>query len=465
MHWKPFVVKTDNNPLTYILTILNLDASQHYWVESLAGFAFSIKYQKGRDNAVAHALSHLAEALKWITIGTVGRADAHDPVVAEANERIHKLVEETAVQAWATHAHVNVHVMEWVAAQQEDPMLKIVMEWISSHKAQDLKHLLGGHAMMEEGVAILREQKKFTIHQGAHYYCHTLARELEEALWFVVPITHRVVDMNGCHRNVLGIKANCKHCPYCKPGFGGLALQCGWRRWSVAMRGVFYTRVPEPRLPYKLSGCLFFGAAVCGFHWHWDNEGTRPITTHSECFGLFWPLHETCYGICDSWSDGKKLLLNVCTNDTSWSSEHWSSSWVTEEPTLRATSSVSSVSSWAFERWELYHTIPRLRDRWNELTKCWCGWLGNWVKIRKQTGLSIYKNWCMLTTPQDHLSPDTAHTTWCLGNDCAYPSTFIFPLLWAQKTPVCQSLCYWLMWVTVQSLQGSTSAVHMWGWR
>ena len=108
-------MKTDNNPLIYTLTTPNLDATQHHWVESLAGFMFSIEYHKGRDNAVADVLSHVAskldtEILKSIldrvTIGTVGRADAHDLVVVEANERIQKQVEETAVQARAAHMHV-----------------------------------------------------------------------------------------------------------------------------------------------------------------------------------------------------------------------------------------------------------------------------------------------------------------------------------------------------------------------
>ena len=63
LHWNPFVVKTDNNPLTYILTTPNLDTTQHCWMESLAGFTFSMKYQKGRDNAVADALSHVASKL------------------------------------------------------------------------------------------------------------------------------------------------------------------------------------------------------------------------------------------------------------------------------------------------------------------------------------------------------------------------------------------------------------------
>ena len=40
--WKPFIVRADNNLLTYIMTASNLDAIQHGWVESLARFTFSI---------------------------------------------------------------------------------------------------------------------------------------------------------------------------------------------------------------------------------------------------------------------------------------------------------------------------------------------------------------------------------------------------------------------------------------
>ena len=58
--------------------------------------------------------------LDGIMVGTIGRADAHNPVVVEADEEIHKQVQETAVQARATHVHVNLHVTDWVATQQED---------------------------------------------------------------------------------------------------------------------------------------------------------------------------------------------------------------------------------------------------------------------------------------------------------------------------------------------------------
>ena len=55
--YMPFVVQTDNNPLTYVLTTPNLDATGHRWVGALASFQFELEYQKGTDNQVADALS------------------------------------------------------------------------------------------------------------------------------------------------------------------------------------------------------------------------------------------------------------------------------------------------------------------------------------------------------------------------------------------------------------------------
>ena len=48
-----FVVRTDNNPLTYIFSSTNLDAAGQRWVAQLASYNFSLEYQKGKDNTVA----------------------------------------------------------------------------------------------------------------------------------------------------------------------------------------------------------------------------------------------------------------------------------------------------------------------------------------------------------------------------------------------------------------------------
>ena len=46
LYW-PFLVRTDNNNLTYIMTVPNLDATGHQWVGALAKFDFQLEYQKG----------------------------------------------------------------------------------------------------------------------------------------------------------------------------------------------------------------------------------------------------------------------------------------------------------------------------------------------------------------------------------------------------------------------------------
>ena len=52
--YQPFLVKTDNNPLMYIMTTPNLDATGHWWVGALAKFNFLLEFQKGQDNTVAN---------------------------------------------------------------------------------------------------------------------------------------------------------------------------------------------------------------------------------------------------------------------------------------------------------------------------------------------------------------------------------------------------------------------------
>ena len=57
--YAPFKVKTDNNPLTYVLTTPNLDATGHRWVGVLASFEFELEYQRGLEDGVADTFSHV----------------------------------------------------------------------------------------------------------------------------------------------------------------------------------------------------------------------------------------------------------------------------------------------------------------------------------------------------------------------------------------------------------------------
>lgn len=52
-----FTVRTDNNPLTYVLTSAKLNATGHRWLSALATYDFTVQYRPGRHNIDADLLS------------------------------------------------------------------------------------------------------------------------------------------------------------------------------------------------------------------------------------------------------------------------------------------------------------------------------------------------------------------------------------------------------------------------
>ena len=85
----PFVVWTDNNPLTYVLTTPNLDTMGHRWVGMLALLQFELEYQKGIDSwavdmlsqvPINHSQQTIQSLLEGVIVGTSDRGEA------EANE-------------------------------------------------------------------------------------------------------------------------------------------------------------------------------------------------------------------------------------------------------------------------------------------------------------------------------------------------------------------------------------------
>ena len=98
LQYQPFTVRTDNNPLTYILTIPNLDALGHCWVVALAGYNMKLEYLKGSDNKVADFLSQVStqkldeetitKLLNYARNGSTPRAEMANIHVIEEGERV-----------------------------------------------------------------------------------------------------------------------------------------------------------------------------------------------------------------------------------------------------------------------------------------------------------------------------------------------------------------------------------------
>ena len=78
-----FEARTDNNPLTYVLTTAKLDATGQRWISQLGNYNFNIVYRSGRKNIDADGLSRI----RW-------------PQECEdvSSQSVHAVIEGTAVE-------------------------------------------------------------------------------------------------------------------------------------------------------------------------------------------------------------------------------------------------------------------------------------------------------------------------------------------------------------------------------
>ena len=94
-----------------------------------------------------------------------------------------------------------MHVTDWAIAQKEDLELDAVLQWLGSKKKAGLRTLLRECVMSKEGWMVWRNCQNFIFLQGILYLCSTSKGEDEDLLLFVVPKTHRMAALNGCHRD------------------------------------------------------------------------------------------------------------------------------------------------------------------------------------------------------------------------------------------------------------------------
>ena len=208
----PFVIHTDNNPLTYVLTTPNLDAMGHRWVGMLASFKFTLEYQKGANNRATDALSQVPiccncetvkSLLECTLIGAPGRGET------EAGQEL--LCEHVCLE---NEAHVKavklapMHVVDWSEAQEMDAVLVACHWWLKTRKDTPLpkrdgllKQYLGCHAEMEEGHALFHVWNSLALNKGLMYIGTTPKGKAEGILAFVVPGKQCQAALNGLHHD------------------------------------------------------------------------------------------------------------------------------------------------------------------------------------------------------------------------------------------------------------------------
>ena len=180
LQYQPFLVKTDNNLLTYAITTPNLDAVRHRWVAVMAGYNFKIEYVHGSDNKVADTLSHVGEyldeddvkelldqsAIKELLSHAVcygvPRAESDDPRVNQEHEKVEgDIIIQAQMLAEMKKNYQNLADSQWVVAQRGDQAIRLVMDWLKRKKDDHstLDQYLKYHVQMRNAASTLHARR------------------------------------------------------------------------------------------------------------------------------------------------------------------------------------------------------------------------------------------------------------------------------------------------------------------
>ena len=210
-----FVVHTNNNPLTYIFSSVNLDAAGQRWVVCLASYNFSLEYQKGKDNTVADFLSQMNEHLPEEEVQEYLNKILYPGVKAVLNNAIMPIEEHAKQGVWPSPDCQDVRQEEAVGARPARLATTNVTDWKQEQKEdavlyQVVKHLrvpcemckAALHKVLDKKAttAYVRVKEQLLIKNGLLYRETQQGPANEIVFQFIVPQRHRSAALDGCHR-------------------------------------------------------------------------------------------------------------------------------------------------------------------------------------------------------------------------------------------------------------------------
>ena len=203
-----FVVHTDNNPLTYVLSSAKLDATGQRWVAELAGYDFSILYRSGKENVDADFLSRLPQATvssmcfmspiisspssthisSDIVSAVIGSHNVSDTCYAFTH-----LAEEATVSLPSLGANLSHMTKEqWTKEQEADPVIGVVVKHLK-HKT----NVSVATRRNQDVRILLHDRKKLVLRDGVLYRMRATNTGVCEQL--VLPMKFRRTIIKGLH--------------------------------------------------------------------------------------------------------------------------------------------------------------------------------------------------------------------------------------------------------------------------
>lgn len=221
-----FTVRTDNNPLTYVLTSAKLNATGHRWLSALATYDFNLQYKAGSQNVDADVLSRYpadaAETTNWMDIPRSGVKAICGRVQSTywAEEEEDRLVDQLGVGVESvpelyvcpirldTNEGDSLTNQELRLAQGEDPIIGPVKGDVESGKC--LKTTKSSDVLE----TLLRKQGKKLVIRNHLLYRVTQNSLGGEKVQLVLPEKYRQEVLNSLHDESghLGIERTTELC-------------------------------------------------------------------------------------------------------------------------------------------------------------------------------------------------------------------------------------------------------------
>lgn len=205
LYGNQFVVRTDNNPLTYVTKTAKLDATGHRWVAALASYNFKLVYRSGTANRDADGLSrrpHPTEQTEMFhdvvraicSAALVSRQDlpfVESVLIADADETPLVADQERTIET------NELGKIDWQREQAADESLSRVIHLLQRGirpKWDDLRH------ESSEVQRYVREWSKLIFRDSVLYRTTTLDGEVTQQL--VLPHAFRHIALKGCHDDI-----------------------------------------------------------------------------------------------------------------------------------------------------------------------------------------------------------------------------------------------------------------------
>ena len=210
-----FVVRTDNNLLTYIFSSANLDAAGQRWVAHLTSYNFSLEYQKAKDNMVADFLSRMNERLPEEEVQEYLNKIPYPGVKAVLDNAIMPIKECVEQGVWPSSNCQDVcqeetvgarparlattNVTDWKQEQKEDPVLYQVAKHLRA-PCETFRVALHKVLYKNATAAYVKAKEQLLIKNGLLYHKTWQGQADKIVFQFVVPQRHQSAALDGCHR-------------------------------------------------------------------------------------------------------------------------------------------------------------------------------------------------------------------------------------------------------------------------